>query len=83
MSRGMLTRVKRLEASAAERPVADRDADSKSILFMQRLAAHRDLFNEFADIALAAQTGAGMKPGELHLRAQRLCDGLAAREARA
>jgi hypothetical protein len=76
MAKAMLIRVKRLEAAVRSAPVAPLPDVGRHDI-MRRLAAHADLFREFAAIAEGARRG--VDGG----RARRLAVALAAREARA
>ncbi len=76
MTKAMLIRVKRLEAAVRSAP-APVPVHYVHEPLMRRLAAHRDLFSEFAAMAEGARRG--VDGG----RARRLAAALAAREARA
>lgn len=76
MARAMQIRVRRLEAAVWSAPVAPLPDVGRHDI-MRRLAAHRDLFREFA--AMAEGVRLGVDAG----RVGRLAAALAAREARA
>ena len=78
MTRAMLSRVRRLERAVRTAGTADvRAQRPERLAIAPRLAAHRDLFYEFAAIAEGAARGIDRE------RIERLAAELAAREARA
>lgn len=76
MARAILIRVKRLEAAVRSAPVAPLPDVGRHDI-MRRLAAHADLFREFAAMVGGAARGLDLS-GAANLAAR-----LAAREARA
>jgi hypothetical protein len=81
MAKAMLIRVKRLEAAVRAAPAAPLPDVGRHDI-MRRLAAHADLFREFAGMAARTQAGTG-DAALLHQRGRLLCEGLAARELKA
>lgn len=77
MAKAMLIRVKRLERALGRGVTVSVPGCFVHEPLMRRLAAHRDLFGEFAAMAEGARRG--VDGG----RARRLAAALAAREARA
>ena len=78
MARAMLSRVRRLEQACRAAAAAGIGASRpERLAIAQRLAAHRDLFYEFAAIAEGAGRGID------RARIGRLAAALTAREARA